>query len=137
MKKIHTNKLLNELRSIEPKSMSKFLPMFWNKAVGVNVYDDSGNKFLDFTSSVVLTNAGHANRQIGQAIKAQVDRQLFHNYCNPSLIRLEYLKRLRAILPDYLDKVFLLTTGSEAVECAVRIMREWGQKKNYKKINII
>ncbi len=130
-------KLLKELACIEPKSMSHFSPVIWHKAEGINVWDGYGNKFLDFTSAAMVANAGHANWRIGGAIKAQIWKQLDYNYCNPSLIRLEYLKRLRAILPDYLDKVFLLTTGSEAVECAVRVVREWGQKKNMDKTDII
>lgn len=129
--------LLKELASIEPRPMGKFSPVIWDRAEGINMWDGYGNKWIDFTSSVVLANAGHANEEIGKAIRLQIDRQLFHNYCNPSLIRLEYLKRLRTILPDYLDKVFLLTTGSEAVECVVRIMREWGQKNRFSKVNII
>lgn len=122
MKKIHT-----KYRTIV--SSDHFPPVIWNKAKGINVYDNSGNKFIDFTSAAMVVNAGHANRQIGQAIKAQIDKELFYSYDNPSSMKLEYLKRLRAILPDYLDKVFLLTTGSEAVECAVKVIREYGKKK--------
>lgn len=132
-----SRQFLHELRSIEPKVMGNFLPIVWSKAKGINIYDGYGNKWIDFTSAIVLTNAGHANREIGISIKSQIDKELFHNYCNPSFVKLEYLKRLRRILPSYLDKTFLLTTGSEAVECAIRIMREYGQKKEVKKINII
>lgn len=151
MEKIHTKyrsiispiphpksmQFVNELRSIEPKSMSNFSPIIWSRAKGINVYDGYGNKWIDFTSAVVLANVGHANREISEAIKAQIDKELLHNYCNPSFVKLEYLKRLGGILPNYLDKIFLLTTGSEAVECAVKVVREYGQGKNIKKINII
>jgi len=50
------------------------------------------------------------------------------NYCFPSEIRLALVEKLQSLLPEPLKKVFLLTTGSETVECAVKLCRTHGVK---------
>ncbi|MHB0913161.1 MAG: aspartate aminotransferase family protein [Armatimonadota bacterium] len=129
--------LLRELQSIEPKSMSGMPPIVWDRAEGFQVYDAHGNKWIDFTSAVVLANAGHAHPEIDRAIREQLDKKLWHNYCNPSRIRLETVRAILGITPDYLDKVFLLTTGSEAVECAVKLLRLHGRKIHPEKVHVL
>ncbi len=119
--------VIAELSQLEPHSMTGFSPIVWSQAEGFQVWDGHGNQWLDFTSAVVLANAGHAAPRIGQALRAQLDSQLWHNYCNPSEIRLKLLKTMREILPAYLDKIFLLCTGSEATEAAIKLMRMHGQ----------
>ena len=132
-----TKPVIRELEKIEPKSMAGFPPVVWNLARGYTVEDAFGNKWIDFTSSAALANAGHSHPKIAAAIKEQVDRQLWHNYCNPSDIRLKLVKKIREIVPPYLNKIFLLTTGSEATECAIKLMRMYGRSKNKDKYRII
>ena len=65
---------------------------------------------------VLIANAGHARKEIVDAISAQAASHLLTNYCFPSEIRARLVERLSGLLPEPLKKVFLLTTGSEAVE---------------------
>ena len=51
---------------------------------------------------------------------------LLTNYCFPSEIRARLVEKLASILPEPLKKVFLLTTGSETVECAIKLCRTHG-----------
>lgn len=120
---------LRALRAVEPVSMRGQPPVVWDRAEGVNVYDKWGNKWLDFSSGVLVANAGHGAEPIKQAIVSQVDRGLLHNYCFPSEIRLACCRKILSVTPPYLDKVFLLTTGSEATECALKLARTWGQRE--------
>ena len=129
--------LFEELSDIEPCSMAGFIPVEWDRAEGFQVWDKYGNQWIDFSSAVVLTNAGHSNPRIGKAIIEQLDKKVWHNYCNPSEIRLRTVKAIDAITPPYLNKVFLLTTGSEAVECAIKLIRMHGRAIDPDKINII
>ena len=129
--------LIEELGRIEPHSMGGFPPVVWDRAEGFQVWDAFGNRWLDFTSAVVLANAGHANPRIAQALRDQLDLQLWHNYCNPSEMRLRTIKAISSIVPPYLDKVFLLTTGSEAVECAIKLMRLHGRQVAPDKLHIV
>ena len=129
--------LIEQLKQIEPRSMSDFSPLVWDRAEGFQVWDGYGNKWIDFSSSVVLANAGHSHPLIAQAIRDQLDKNLWHNYLNPSAIRLRTVQAIAEITPPYLDKVFLLTTGAEAIEAAIKLSRIHGQQIAEGKFHIL
>jgi len=120
--------VLEKLRQCEPLSMSGQPLVVWDRAEGIQVYDRWGNTWLDWSSGVLVTNAGHNHPRIRKAILEQVDHGLVHNYCFPSEIRAELTRELAAVAPPGLGKVFLLTTGAEACECAIKLARTWGRK---------
>lgn len=120
--------VLETLRRCEPVSMTGQPPIVWDRAEGFQVYDRFGNMWLDWSSGVLVTNAGHAPREIKEAIVDQVEKGLLHNYCFPSAERAVLVEYLSKISPAPLKKVFLLTTGSEATECAVKLARTHGHK---------
>ena len=129
--------ILERLRQFEPQSMGGQPPTVWDRAEGVGVYDRWGNCWLDWSSGVLVTNAGHAHPKIRQAILDQVNHGLLHNYCFPSEIRANLVEALARVSPEGLKKVFLLTTGSEAIECAIKLARTWGTKIDEKKTAIV
>jgi len=53
---------------------------------------------------------------------------LYHAYCFPTDVRLQLVETLTGLLPEPLKRVFLLTTGSEACECCIKLARTWGMK---------
>jgi 4-aminobutyrate aminotransferase/diaminobutyrate-pyruvate transaminase/4-aminobutyrate aminotransferase/(S)-3-amino-2-methylpropionate transaminase len=120
--------LLEKLRTYEPRAMQGQPPVVWDRAEGFQVWDPYGNCWIDWSSGVLITNAGHGRKEIVEAIKQQADSKLLANYCFPSEIRTRLVERLATILPEPLKKVFLLTTGSEAVECAIKLCRTHGVK---------
>ncbi len=130
-------KIVEELRKYEPRSMSGQPLVIWDKAEGFNVYDKYGNKWIDFSSGVVVTNAGHCNPEVKKAILEQVEHGLLTNYCFPTEIRAKLVKKLSEICPEPLKKVFLLTTGAETTECAIKLSRTYGLKVGGEKKNVI
>ena len=102
--------------------------MVWDRAEGFQVCDPYGNCWIDWSSGVLITNAGHGRAEIIEAIQKQAASKLLTNYCFPSEIRAHLVERLATIMPEPLKKVFLLTTGSEAVECAIKLCRTHGVK---------
>ncbi|MCR4414999.1 MAG: aspartate aminotransferase family protein [Thermoguttaceae bacterium] len=120
--------ILQRLRQFEPQSMSGQPPVLWDRAEGIQVYDRWGNMWLDWSSGVLVTNAGHGHPAIRQSIRQQVDHGLLHNYCFPSEVRAQAVEQLARVSPEGLKKVFLLTTGAEACECAIKLARTWGRK---------
>jgi 4-aminobutyrate aminotransferase-like enzyme len=124
---------LEKLRKFEPISMRGQPPIVWEKAEDIFVYDKYGNRWLDWSSGVLVTNAGHGPKEIRDAIIGQVNSGLLHNYVFPSEERAELAEYLSSIAPKGLEKVFLLTTGSEATECAIKLARSWGIKQGGKK----
>ncbi|HEY3281299.1 MAG TPA: aspartate aminotransferase family protein [Armatimonadota bacterium] len=117
---------LTRLLELEPRSMSGQPPIVWDRAEGVAVFDRYGNQWLDWSSGVLVANAGHGAPAIREAIRDQVDSGLLHNYCFPSEERAELAEYLVGLAPEGLDKCFLLTTGAEATECALKLARTWG-----------
>ena len=118
--------LLENLYRYEPVAMRGQPPVVWHRAHGFQVEDAWGNRWIDWSSGVLITNAGHGRKEIADAIRAQLDLPLLATYCFPSEIRASLVERLAGILPEPLKKVFLLTTGSETVECAVKLCRTHG-----------
>lgn len=130
--------ILQKLRSFEPRSMGGQPPILWDRAEGIQVYDRWGNMWLDWSSGVLVTNAGHLHPKIRQAILDQVEHGLIHNYCFPSEVRAAAVEALANVAPDGLKKVFLLTTGAEACECAIKLARTWGRHTGgEKKLTIV
>ena len=130
--------ILEDLRRFEPLSMSGQPPIVWDRAEGVQVFDRWGNVWLDWSSGVLVTNAGHSHPAVRQAIIDQAGHGLIHNYCFPSEIRAKLVAELARVAPDELSKTFLLTTGSEAVECAIKLARTNGEQVGGdKKIGIV
>lgn len=116
--------IIETLRRFEPASMRGQPLVIWDHAKGVHVFDRWGNKWLDFSSGVLVTNAGHGIREIEKAIVRAASKPLHHNYCFPSAERAALVRHIvENVAPPNLDRVFLLTTGSEAVENAIKISR--------------
>jgi len=128
---------LELLRRFEPQSMRGQPPVVWDRAEDFCVFDKYGNQWLDWTSGVLVANAGHSAPEIKRAIIEQAESGLLHNYCFPSEERAALVEMLAGLAPDGLDKVFLLTTGSEAVECAIKLARAHGLKTDPKKTGIV
>lgn len=118
---------IKKLRKAEPISMRGQPPIIWDRAKGFTVFDAYGNQWLDFSSGVLITNAGHGHPDIVNAVVKQA-KKLLTTYCFPNEPRIQLTQKLAAIAPAGLKKVFLLSTGSEALECALKLMRTYGRR---------
>ena len=103
-------------------------PVVWDRAEGFQVFDAHGNKWIDWSSGVLIANAGHGRAEIVKAIVDQAQSHLLTNYCFPSEIRARLVERLSGLLPEPLKKVFLLTTGSETIEAVIKLCRMYGMR---------
>ena len=132
-----TAALVRRLRAVEPLSMSGELPVTWHSASGFQVSDPYGNVWLDFTSGIFVANAGHGNARIREAIAEMLDRPLLHSYMFPTDIRERFVVKLLDAVPRQLDAALLLTTGSEAVEAAIKMARLRGLQRRPDKLHIV
>ncbi len=106
----------------EPRSIGYQEPLVWEKASGCVITDVDGNEFLDWCSGVLVTNVGHCHPYYVEQIKAQAEK-LYNCYDFLSTPRADLAQKLVEISPEYLDKAFLVTTGSDATEAAIRMVR--------------
>jgi 4-aminobutyrate aminotransferase/(S)-3-amino-2-methylpropionate transaminase len=118
--------VLKKIHSLEPRASECQPPLLWDCAEDVNVFDKFGNKWLDFTSGVLVTNAGHNAPEIQQAIIETAQHGNLHSFAFANEKRGELAAYLTGLAPEGLDKVFLLSTGSEAIEFAVKCCRVHG-----------
>ena len=129
--------ILNRVYETESHSMHGQLPIIWDRAEGYQVFDAWGNKWLDFSSTIFVTNAGHGNKRIVEALRKVIDKPLLHTYTFTSPERVEYLNYLIANTPKQFEKAFLLSAGTEATEATLKLMRLNGIKRGKNKGGIL
>ncbi len=115
--------LAGRLTSVESRNVtfvSDEFPVFWRTALGSNVWDADGNRFVDLTAAFGVAAAGHRHPAIEKAIRSQSEA-LLHAMgdVHPSEVRVELLERLADLGPPG-SRVVLGTSGSEAVEIALK-----------------
>jgi 4-aminobutyrate aminotransferase-like enzyme len=132
-----TNKIIKSLKKNESRSMQGQLPIVWSKADGHSLFDIKGNKFIDFTSTIFVTNIGHSNARLIKNLKKSLDKKLLHSYAYFNKSREEYLKSLVKFAGVDFNKAFLMSAGTEATEAALKLMRLYGKKENKRKLGII
>ncbi len=125
------------LAESEPESMMGQPPVVWDKASGFQIYDKWGNKWLDWSSGVLITNAGHARKKIVKGLRKLLDQKLISTYVFVHEKRAELTKMLQELAPDPSNNlVFLLSTGSEATENCIKLAKtyafqKYGPQKKY------
>lgn len=116
--------LADRLRSVESRNVTWLaddFPVFWEEARGANVRDADGNVYLDLTGAFGVALAGHAHPAIVEAVRRQAGR-LVHGMgdVHPPTVKVELLERLAALSPWDDCRTVLASTGSEAVEIALK-----------------
>lgn len=109
-------------------------------AEGIYIWDEHGRKMIDGSSGAMVVNIGHSNRNVLDAMKRQMDKATFayrlHFENQPAE---DLARRLVGYMPEGLDKVFFVSGGSEAVESALKLARQWalavGQDHRWKVIS--
>lgn len=132
-----SNAILSELEKYESRSMQGQMPIVWDRAEDFTVYDKSGNRWIDFTSTIFVTNVGHANKRVLDAMREVLDRPLLHTYAYTNELRVEYIKRLIEFSGGQFEKAFLMSAGTEATEAGLKLMRLHGQKNGKRRGGII
>jgi 4-aminobutyrate aminotransferase len=105
------------------------VPVFWEKSRGCNIIDVDGNRYVDITGGFFVTNVGHSNPRIVQAIQSQAGRLLHSMGCtNPNRPRVELAEKLASITPLGLESCYIANSGGEAVDMALKTARLFTKK---------
>ena len=97
-----------------------------SRAEGCYVFDQHGKRYLDGLSALFCVNAGHGRPEIGAAAARQVEELDFFtlwSYAHPRAI--ELAARIASLAPGDLNRVFFTSGGSEAVESAWKLARQY------------
>src|SRR5438093_8154501 len=93
---------------------------------GSYVWDEHGNRYLDGLSALFCVNAGHGRSEIGDAAKRQIAELGFYTnwtFAHPRAI--ELAAKIAELTPGDLNRVFFTSGGSEAVESAFKLVRQY------------
>ncbi|MFQ5914751.1 MAG: adenosylmethionine--8-amino-7-oxononanoate transaminase [Nitrospinota bacterium] len=124
---------------IQMETIREHGPLIFERAEGCYLYDISGKKYLDAHASLWLVNIGFGRQEVADAAYAQMKKMayfsMFMGYSNPPAI--ELAERLRELTePEGMGKVFYSDSGSEAVETALKMARQYwrnlGKDRKYK-----
>jgi 4-aminobutyrate aminotransferase-like enzyme len=112
------------LARTEPRGVTYLaddFPVFWESASGSIVTDVDNNRYIDFTSAFGVALSGHANPAVVTAIAEQAGR-LPHGMgdVHPTAVRARLLEKLSTLAPLDRPRTFLCSTGSEAIEFALK-----------------
>ena len=101
------------------------LGMEVSHAIGSYIYNTDNKKYLDFVAGVSACSLGHQHPRVNQAIKDQLDKyshvMVYGEYSQSPAV--EYCKLLASLLPPALDKTYLVNSGTEAIEGALKLAR--------------
>ena len=96
-----------------------------NRAEGIYIYDKAGKAYMDMISGVAVNNIGHRHPKVIQAIQNQLDKHL-HVMVYGEFIQdaqNEMAKELIELLPEMLNCVYTVNSGTEAIEAALKLAK--------------
>jgi 4-aminobutyrate aminotransferase-like enzyme len=123
--------VFEQLQHSEPRSMWGQPPVVWHKADGFIVSDRWGNRWIDWSSGVLITNIGHGRSEIKDALREILDQGLLSTYVFVHEKRAQLTEMLTGLAPEPENyRTFLLTTGSEACENCIKLAKTYGLEKH-------
>jgi adenosylmethionine-8-amino-7-oxononanoate aminotransferase len=99
-----------------------------DRADDVWVWDVEGRRYLDAMAGLWCVNVGYGRREIVDAVAAQMARMPYYPLSQSHGPAAQLAARLASLLPKELNRVFFLNSGSEAVETALKVARQYGRR---------
>jgi len=98
-----------------------------DRAEGIYMYDSNGKSYIDLISGVSVSNVGHRHPVVVNAIKDQVDKYMhlmvYGEYIQAPQVK--YAELISNLLPNNLQSVYLVNSGSEAIEGALKLAKRY------------
>ena len=98
------------------------------KGKGALVWDINGKEYIDCTGSYGVSIVGHCHPRVVEAVKRQVETLISCHASFYNDVRSVLLEKIIRIAPKGINKVFLSNSGSESVECAIKLARKFSGK---------
>ena len=120
------NKYIEETNSGLVHTYNRF-PLVLDRGEGVYLYDEKGDKYLDFAGGIAVSGLGYGCQELNDALKSQIDKMIhssnlyYNTTCGHAA---EELKRISGM-----DRVFFTNSGTEAIEGALKAARKYAYKK--------
>jgi len=106
----------------EAKTTGFQAPIAVERGMGARILDVDGNLFIDWTSGVLVTNVGHCHPTLVAKVQ-EASTKILNAYEYPTEYRVLAAEELVKAAPKHLDTCFFLSTGGEATDAMMRIMK--------------
>jgi acetylornithine/N-succinyldiaminopimelate aminotransferase len=117
--------MLKDFHKYQAQTTPHPLDMEVSHALGSYIYDTKGKKYLDFVAGVSACTLGHQHPRVKEAIVNQLDKYLhvmvYGEYAQDPAVKL--CKLLAENMPEKLNKTYLVNSGTEAIEGALKLAR--------------
>jgi predicted acetylornithine/succinylornithine family transaminase len=130
--------LLQELQAIDAQCiMSTYArqPVVFVKGCGARLWDADGKDYIDFLGGIAVDAVGHCHPRVVQAVQQQVARLIHVSNLFYTEPQFRLAQKLTVVAG--MDRVFFCNSGAEANECALKIARKWGKRKEPPAIEIV
>lgn len=122
--------LLSELQQIDQQHVMPTYarqPVVFVKGQGARLWDSEGREYIDLIGGIAVDAVGHCHPRVVQAVQQQAARLLHVSNLYYTEPQFRLARRLCEIAQ--MDKVFFCNSGAEANECALKIARKWGKRR--------
>ena len=120
---------------VTPEEVSKLGPLVFTRGEGIYVWDTDGKRYMDsMASGVYAVHVGYGREKIADAMREQA--ATLHYFCPYGYISEPVIKlgeKLAELAPGDLSVTFFTCDGSEAVESAFKIAKQWAYHKGYRR----
>ncbi len=117
--------LHDDFLKYQAKTTTHPLGIVVKRAQGSYIYDSLGKKYLDFIAGVSACSLGHCHPQVVEAIKTQIECYMhvmvYGEFVQEPAVR--FSKELAMELPDNLEVTYLVNSGAEAIEGAIKLAK--------------
>ena len=100
----------------------QLFPVAFESGDGCKMVDADGNKYIDFSSGIYVTNLGHCHPKVSEAV-AQAAKTLMNAHDFTTEVKVRLLEKLASVMPGDLCGIQLYDSGTTAVEAALRTCR--------------
>lgn len=112
-----------------------------DRAQGINIWDKTGKRYIDGSSGALVANLGHSHPRVLEAMRKQMESCTFaYRLHFKSEAAEQYATDLADALPGDLERIFFVSGGSEAVESALKLARQYaiatGQEARHKVLSL-
>ena len=117
--------IISDFKKYQAQTTPHPLMIEVSKAIGSYIFDTKGKKYLDFVAGVSACSVGHSNKKVINAIKKQSEKYMHVMVYGEFITKpsLNLAKLLAKNLPKQLSSTYFTNSGTEAIECAIKMAR--------------
>ncbi|MGQ9488477.1 MAG: acetylornithine transaminase [Armatimonadota bacterium] len=130
--------LLQELQQIDAQCiMATYArqPVVFVRGRGARLWDAEGKEYIDFLGGIAVDAIGHCHPRVVRAVQQQAEKLLHVSNLFYTEPQFRLAQKLTAIAG--MDNLFYCNSGAEANECALKVARKWGKRKDPPAVEIV